>query len=92
MTAADLPTTHGIPNNGGEGFRFLGYPAYDSIVNWDFTHTDKLADIAPGLFTAWHADETNPTALDLRRARGREVPRRLGVQRRRGDLELPPHL
>jgi hypothetical protein len=24
MTAADLPTTHGIPNNGGEGFRFLG--------------------------------------------------------------------
>ncbi|MFZ0018855.1 MAG: ABC transporter substrate-binding protein, partial [Acetobacteraceae bacterium] len=29
MTAADLPTTHGIPNNGGEGFRFLGYPAYD---------------------------------------------------------------
>jgi peptide/nickel transport system substrate-binding protein len=60
MTAADLPTTHGIPNNGGEGFRFLGYPAYDSIVSWDFTHTDNLADIAPGLFTAWHADETNP--------------------------------
>ena len=55
-----MPTTHGIPNNGGEGFRFLGYPAYDSIVNWDFTHTDKLADITPGLFTAWHADETNP--------------------------------
>ena len=43
MTAADLPTTHGIPNNGGEGFRFLGYPAYDSVVNWDFTHTEKLA-------------------------------------------------
>src|SRR6202165_198192 len=60
MTAADLPTTHGIPNNGGEGFRFLGYPAYDSIVNWDFTHTEKLADITPGLFSAWHADETNP--------------------------------
>src|SRR3954468_13726408 len=60
MTAADLPTTHGIPNNGGEGFRFLGYPAYDSIVNWDFTHTDNLADIAPGLFSAWHPDETNP--------------------------------
>ena len=29
-------------------------------MNWDFTHTDKLADITPGLFTAWHADETNP--------------------------------
>jgi hypothetical protein len=24
MTASDLPTTGGIPNNGGEGFRFLG--------------------------------------------------------------------
>jgi hypothetical protein len=43
MTAADLPTTHGIPNNGGEGFRFLGYPAYDSVVNWDFTHTDPIS-------------------------------------------------
>ncbi|HET6605124.1 MAG TPA: ABC transporter substrate-binding protein [Rhodopila sp.] len=60
MTAADLPTTHGIPNNGGEGFRFLGYPAYDSVVNWDFTHTDKLADITPGLFTSWRIDEGNP--------------------------------
>ena len=48
MTAADLPTVTGIPNNGGEGFRFLGYPAYDSIINWDFTHTDQLADVAPG--------------------------------------------
>ncbi|MDR3529684.1 MAG: ABC transporter substrate-binding protein [Rhodopila sp.] len=60
MTAADLPTTHGIPNNGGEGFRFLGYPAYDSVINWDFTHTDKLADITPGLFTDWRIDEGNP--------------------------------
>ena len=60
MTAADLPTTHGIPNNGGEGFRFLGYPAYDSVVNWDFTHTDKLADITPGLFTSWEIDKNNP--------------------------------
>ncbi|HYZ23659.1 MAG TPA: ABC transporter substrate-binding protein [Rhodopila sp.] len=60
MTAADLPTTHGIPNNGGEGFRFLGYPAYDSVVNWDFTHTDRIADITPGLFTSWRIDEGNP--------------------------------
>ena len=28
MTAADIPTTGGIPNNGGEGFRFLGYPRF----------------------------------------------------------------
>src|SRR5215212_1006270 len=60
MTAADLPTTHGIPNNGGEGFRFLGYPAYDATVNWDFTRPQELADVTPGLFTAWHIDEANP--------------------------------
>ena len=33
-----------------------------------------------------------PAALDLRGAAGREVPRRLGVQRRRGDLELAADL
>ena len=60
MTASDLPTTHGIPNNGGEGFRFLGYPAYDATVNWDFTKPKNLADITPGLFTTWQADEANP--------------------------------
>jgi hypothetical protein len=26
-------TTGGIPSNGGEGFRFLGYPAYDALIN-----------------------------------------------------------
>src|SRR6202158_5252755 len=40
MTASDLPTVTGIPNNGGEGFRFLGFPAYDSVVNWDYTHAN----------------------------------------------------
>ena len=60
MTASDLPTTHGIPNNGGEGFRFLGYPAYDATVNWDFTRPQETADITPGLFSTWQIDEVNP--------------------------------
>ena len=59
MTAADLPTVTGIPNNGGEGSRFLGYPVYDSIINWDFYHTDQTAGVTPGLFTDWHVDPTN---------------------------------
>ena len=29
MTASDIPTTTGIPNNGGEGFRILCFPAFD---------------------------------------------------------------
>ena len=61
MTAADLPSAHGIPNNGFEGYRFLGYPPYDGLVNWDLRHNpDKPANITPGLFSAWKPDETNP--------------------------------
>src|ERR1700744_2898335 len=61
MTAADLPSAHGIPNNGFEGYRFLGYPPYDALVNWDLRHNpDKPADITPGLFTAWKIDEASP--------------------------------
>jgi ABC-type transport system substrate-binding protein len=61
MTAADLPNAHGKPNNGFEGFRFLGYPPYDGLVNWDLRHSpDQPADITPGLFTAWRIDEGNP--------------------------------
>jgi peptide/nickel transport system substrate-binding protein len=58
-TAADLPTVTGIPNNGGEGSRFLGYPVYDAVVNWDFQHTNETADVAPGLFTEWKIDPAN---------------------------------
>jgi peptide/nickel transport system substrate-binding protein len=60
MTASDLPTVTGIPNNGGEGFRFLGYPAYDGLVNWDYTHVDQTADATPGLFESWTIDPGNP--------------------------------
>ena len=60
MTAADIPTTHGIPNNGFEGFRFLGYQPYDALVNWDLRNNpDKPARIVPGLFTEWHPDPAN---------------------------------
>jgi ABC-type transport system substrate-binding protein len=61
MTASDIPTTGGIPTNGGEGFRFLGYPAYDALINWDFKHTDQTADVAPGLATSWEVDEIDRT-------------------------------
>ena len=59
MTSADLPTVTGIPNNGGEGGRFLGFPVYDALVNWDFTKTDATADIRPGLLSEWHIDPAN---------------------------------
>lgn len=61
MTASDLPTVTGIPNNGGEGYRFLGYPVYDAVVNWDYTHPNELADATPGLFESWTVDPAAPT-------------------------------
>jgi len=34
MTAADIPTATGLPNNGFEGMRFLGYPIFEGLVLW----------------------------------------------------------
>src|SRR6202171_1883436 len=49
MTAADIPTTTGMPNNGFEGMRFLGYPVFEGMVLWDLSHADRLATLRPGL-------------------------------------------
>ena len=69
MTTSDVPTTGGIPDNGSEGGRFAGYPIFDALVNWDFTKTDELADLTPGLASEWHID---PEAHErtVRRAAG----------------------
>src|SRR5271165_4005151 len=61
MTASDLPTVTGIPNNGGEGYRFLGFPAYDGLINWDFTRPDQIAGLTPGLAASWKIDEGDHT-------------------------------
>ena len=61
MTASDIPTTTGIPNNGGEGFRFLGFPAFDGLINWDFTRPDEIARLTPGLAASWKIDEDDHT-------------------------------
>jgi peptide/nickel transport system substrate-binding protein len=57
MTAGDLPTTNGNPDQGFEGYRFVGYNLYDSLVLWDLSKSDKAADIKPGLAVSWHIDE-----------------------------------
>ena len=45
MTASDVPTTTGAPDNGFEGLRFLGYPVFEGLVLWDLSRADKLAEI-----------------------------------------------
>ncbi len=37
MTASDVPTTTGMPNNGFEGMRFLGYPSFEALTLWDLS-------------------------------------------------------
>ena len=62
MTAADIPTATGLPNNGFEGMRFLGYPIFEGLVLWDLTRTDQLAGLRPGLAEKWERDpEDNKT-------------------------------
>src|SRR5215831_16976443 len=56
MTATDVPTTTGVPNNGFEGVRFMGFTAFDALVNWDLTKADTAADIVPGLAESWQQD------------------------------------
>ena len=60
MTAADIPLTTGIPDQGGEGYRFIGYQLYDALVNWDLSRADVVAPLTPGLATEWHSDSADP--------------------------------
>ena len=49
MTASDVPTTAGMPNNGFEGMRFLGFPVFEPLVDWDLTRADSRPISAPAL-------------------------------------------
>ncbi len=59
MTAGDIPLTAGIPDQGFEGWRFVGYNLYDSLILWDLSRGDRIADIKPGLATSWAIDPAN---------------------------------
>ncbi|MGY2807445.1 MULTISPECIES: ABC transporter substrate-binding protein [unclassified Bradyrhizobium] len=56
MTASDIPTATGLPNNGFEGMRFLGYPIFEGLVLWNLSGTDRLATLRPGLAEKWEQD------------------------------------
>src|SRR5471030_116853 len=59
MTASDIPLTTGQTDNGGEGMRFMGYTAYDSLIEWDLGSADKASALTPGLATSWKVDATD---------------------------------
>jgi ABC-type transport system substrate-binding protein len=68
MTASDIPTTTGLPNNGFEGLRFLGFPVFEGLVLWDLSRDDRLADIKPGLAESYEqaADDKKTWIFHLR--------------------------
>jgi peptide/nickel transport system substrate-binding protein len=69
MTASDIPTPTGQPNNGYEGYRFLGYPIFEGLVLWDLSRADRLADLRPGLAESYEqaADDKKTWIFHLRR-------------------------
>ncbi len=70
MTATDVPTTTGVPNNGYEGTRFLGYPVFETLILWDLSRTDQLATLRAGLAESWEQDAANPKVWRFRLRRG----------------------
>ena len=43
MTAGDIPVTTGNPDQGFEGYRFVGYNLYDALLLWDLSKADKAS-------------------------------------------------
>ncbi len=61
MTAADIPRTHGQPDQGFEGNRFTGIPVYDALTQWDLSSTEKPSVVIPGLATEWKVNAADTT-------------------------------
>ena len=70
MTAADVPTTSGMPNNGFEGMRFLGYPVFEALVGWDLSRPDQVAGLKPALAERWEQDAQDPKRWRFHLRRG----------------------
>jgi peptide/nickel transport system substrate-binding protein len=56
MTAGDIPVTTGNPDQGFEGYRFVGYNLYDTLLGWDLSKFDKASELRPGLATSYEID------------------------------------
>ncbi|MFM8801414.1 MAG: ABC transporter substrate-binding protein [Tagaea sp.] len=61
MTAADIPRTHGQPDQGFEGNRFTGLTMYDGLTGWDLSSADRPSVVIPGLATEWSVDANDRT-------------------------------
>jgi len=56
MTLSDIPNLGGQPDQGGEGWRFVGCTLFESLVNWDLSRADRPTKLIPGLAQSWETD------------------------------------
>jgi len=70
MTAADIPVSFGQPDNGFEGFRFMGLMVYDALVNWDLAAVDRPSGLIPGLAESWAPNPDDPTRWTFKLRQG----------------------
>ena len=70
MTAADIAYTAGQPDQGFEGFRFVGYPLYDALVRWDLSQGERLPEVVPGLAESWEVDKGDVLKWQFQLRRG----------------------
>src|ERR1700759_4676858 len=68
MTASDIPTTSGMPNNGFEGMRFLGFPVFQGLIGFDLPTTGPVK-LLPHLAEKWEqaADDKKTWIFHLRK-------------------------
>jgi len=59
MTAGDIPTARGAPDQGGEGIRWMGFTLYDSLVYWNLTQEQTIPDIVPALAERYYPNPGN---------------------------------
>lgn len=56
MSASDIPQTTGQADQGGEGWRFIGFTLYDGLVRWQTDSADQASRLEPSLATSWSVD------------------------------------
>ncbi len=70
MTAADIPLSYGQPDNGFEGFRFMGLMLYDALINWDLKAVDRPSGLVPGLAESWSVNPNDQTKWTFKLRQG----------------------
>jgi len=59
MTAGDIPDWSGQPDQGFEGYRFVGFNLYEGLLNWDLSKSGVEVGLKQGLATKWYVDEAD---------------------------------